>query len=75
MSDKDTVGSAFPQYKFDRVAEEKMNEQGLRDDFAARAMQGELSVQGEAYGIWHDVDKLALRAYQIADAMLKARKA
>lgn len=44
-----------------------------RDYFAAKAMQGELTCQGEGFGQWTDLDRLAQRAYLIADAMLKAR--
>ena len=45
----------------------------LRDYFAAKAMQGELDAQGDRYQ-WQSVDKLALYAYEMADAMLEARK-
>jgi hypothetical protein len=45
-----------------------------RDYFAAKAMQGELACQTQADGdTWNDLDRLAQRAYRIADAMLKAR--
>lgn len=40
-----------------------------RDLFAAMAMQGLLAHSGDI-----DMDLLAKRAYQIADAMLKARE-
>ena len=46
----------------------------LRDYFAAKAMQGELAAQSVDGGSWNDADKLAVYAYQIADAMLKARE-
>jgi hypothetical protein len=45
----------------------------LRDYFAAKAMQGELSCQSVDGGAWHDINKLAVHAYKIADVMLKAR--
>jgi hypothetical protein len=40
----------------------------LRDYFAAKAMQSELMDLN-----WQDIKSLALYAYDIADAMLKAR--
>ena len=40
----------------------------LRDYFAAKAMQSELMDRR-----WQDIKSLALYAYDIADAMLKAR--
>ena len=45
----------------------------LRDYFAAKAMQGELSCQSVDGGARHDINKLAVHAYRIADSMLKAR--
>lgn len=45
----------------------------LRDYFAAKAMQGELASQSADGGAWHDINKLAAYAYDIADAMLEAR--
>lgn len=45
----------------------------LRDYFAAKAMQGELSAQSEESGFYDDFHILAKRCYDIADAMLKAR--
>ena len=49
----------------------------LRDYFAAHAIQGELACQSEADGSWPEkyLPDLAKRAYQIADAMLRARNA
>lgn len=46
----------------------------LRDYFAGKAVQGELMAQGDDTGYWVDFDKLAIRAYNIADAMLKVRE-
>jgi hypothetical protein len=50
------------------------NEHGLtmRDYFAAKAMQGMLS---ENSGIRYSNDELGRFAYEVADAMLKAREA
>ena len=58
---------AFPTHK-----EEGMD---LRDYFAAKAMQGMLAHYGVVYGKSRDVDDSsgAIRAYKIADAMMKAR--
>lgn len=46
----------------------------MRDYFAAKAMSGELSAQSEFLGSWGAAEKLANRAYEIADAMIEARK-
>jgi hypothetical protein len=74
MSKTDTGGQAFPNEGFNGWGkpEEGMT---LRDYFAAKAMQGELACQNVDGGTWHDINKLAVHAYQIADAMLKARQA
>jgi hypothetical protein len=47
----------------------------LRDYFAAKAMQGMLAHTGVVYGKSRDVDDSAgaMRAYAIADKMMKAR--
>lgn len=45
----------------------------IRDYFAAKAMQGELASQANG-SEWIDIDKLAKYSYDIADAMLQARK-
>jgi hypothetical protein len=48
----------------------------LRDYFAAKAMQGMLAHTGVVYGKSRDVDDSAgaMRAYAIADKMIKARE-
>lgn len=54
-------------------AEVKANElTELRDKFAGLAMQAELSTQTENYEVT-DFDRLATKAYTIADAMLESR--
>ena len=68
MSEKDTGGFAFPR-PGDFNPQQGMT---LRDYFAAKAMQGLLSRVGTDKINLHDV--LAQRTYQIADAMLEARK-
>ena len=45
----------------------------LRDYFAAKAMEGQLSCQSEESGFYVDFDKLSANCYEIADAMLEAR--
>jgi len=65
-----------PDYAFPQPYQECMSHlRGLtmRDYFAAKAMQGELASQREGYD-WSQTSKLAAYAYQIADAMLEARK-
>jgi len=48
----------------------------LRDYFAAKAMQGMLSANGDANGFLEYEEKtVAKNAYKLADAMLKAREA
>ncbi len=55
------------------------NQQGmdLRDYFAAKAMQGMLAHTGVVYGKTASIDDSAgaIRAYAIADKMMKAREA
>jgi hypothetical protein len=64
---------AFPAMHFD-LAE---NEHGmtLRDYFAARALQGFLAYAAHKGIYIPPDDELATSAYQLADAMLKARQA
>jgi hypothetical protein len=54
------------------------NQQGmdLRDYFAAKAMQGMLAHTGVVYGKTASLDDSAgaIRAYEIADKMMKARE-
>lgn len=68
MSDN-TGGPAFPLLgDWSQIKERGMT---LRDYFAAKAMQANRS-RNSTYENWDD---LALDAYDIADAMLKAREA
>jgi hypothetical protein len=79
MSNTNTGGPAFPTPKFD------LNEAGqltsfsvdtdgmtLRDYFATKAMQG-ICASGPSHE-WSN-SRLAAEAYDLADAMLKAREA
>jgi hypothetical protein len=82
MSNTNTGGPAFPgkqkalmiQSEHRQIASEyeiEHNGMTLRDYFAARAMQADVSAEtwGGAY------EATALQSYAIADAMLKARNA
>ncbi|EMR8084379.1 hypothetical protein OUHCRE2_42030 [Enterobacter asburiae] len=75
MSNK-TGGQAFPkqQWEYDgqnNVLQYQENGMTLRDYFAAKAMQGRLS---NPDWLCSD-DRTATEAYQMADAMLRAREA
>jgi hypothetical protein len=63
---KETGGPAFPIWHETSVCASGMS---IRDYFAGQAMQGELSKEG---GFSQPVN-VATYAYQVADAMLKAR--
>jgi hypothetical protein len=67
---KDTP--AFP-HTIEHLHEPQTTGMTLRDYFAAKAMQGELSCQSVDGSARHDINKLAVHAYRIADSMLKAR--
>lgn len=69
---KDTGGAAFPQFAWNAF-EEKTTAYGgmtLRDYFAAAALQGMLSDSN----LQADYFEFSRRAYEMADAMLEARK-
>jgi hypothetical protein len=44
----------------------------LRDYFAAKAMQG-LCADPSSHGLFDDMDDMARNAYEIANAMIRAR--
>lgn len=74
---KETGGPAFAQSGFLSAACQNFVSEDcggagmtLRDYFAAKAMQGELSKDGG----YETPSKIAKYAYEIADAMLEARK-
>ena len=74
--DKETGGPAFPSANAVTVGEYVSSGHSgmtLRDYFAAKAMQGELACQRDEYE-WHDINKLAVHCYRVADSMLKARE-
>lgn len=78
MTEKDTGGPAFPHddLNINSALVRASSGMTLRDYFAAKAMQGELSAQSVETGFYPDdaFPTLASRAYLLADAMLQARK-
>ena len=74
MSNTNTGGPAFPQTEVDRDGLAVTHQTGmtLRDYFAAKAMQ---SMNGRQDYLDAPASAIALDAYALADAMLKAREA
>ena len=77
---KETGGPAFPTKSYDLERENTVREEGmtLRDYFAAKAMQG-LTMRQDGAGFDfarapNDVMRVAMWAYDVADAMMEARK-
>lgn len=70
---KQTGGPAFPWVAVEPpyYIEEGM---ALRDWFAGKALQGIEASQGNGGHFISTVEKVAARAYELADAMLKARE-
>jgi hypothetical protein len=81
MSDKNTGGPAFPVEYYDAQLDKRRVMQGmtLRDYFAAKAMQGLMSRKeqgGFDFAVYEkDAMRVSMWAYDLADAMLKAREA
>jgi hypothetical protein len=75
MNDTNTGGSAFPVQSI-YIEDQETNTHGmtLRDYFAAKAMQADISRNGY-YSRDDLVERQAVNAYKMADAMLKAREA
>lgn len=75
--EKETGGPAFPKPKFMEQAVRYEQEDGmtLRDYFAAKAMQGDIATYtGDLiYETPEWFEARALKWYDVADAMLKAR--
>lgn len=67
----DTNKSAFPQYVINNGGAYVEGGMTLRDYFAAKAMQGWLVETSEGVS----VTAVARFAYEVADAMMKAREA
>ena len=77
MSNKDTGGPAFPVHpdmaaQLGCVPSSSDAGRSLRDYFAAKAMQGITSTLSGTAPVLYDA--IADDAYEIADAMLKARE-
>ena len=71
---RDDGGPAFPRPASEHTELGEQNGMSLRDYFAAKAMQGELSAQFANRYEWSDQDKLSVWVYAVADAMLEVRK-
>ena len=76
---KDTGGPAFPSGLIDPSTPEDAvlpihNGMTLRDYFAGKAIQGILTATLTPNTVWSQ-DEAAKTAYNVADAMLKARQA
>jgi len=74
MNEQNNGGPAFPA----PAGVSHITEQGmtLRDYFAAKALTGILSANGDANGyLEYEENMVAKNAYKLADAMLKARAA
>ena len=83
-SNKGTSMKAFPTPAFSINDEARVTAVGgeggmdLRDYFAAKAMQGQLSILENVTAIAREQIKLedvCIASYEVADAMLKAREA
>lgn len=77
MSTRDNGGRAFPFAATD-TSNLPMQSQGmtLRDYFAAKALPALFAVSANASALGHHgwQDEIAADAYELADAMLKARQ-
>ncbi|WP_316392193.1 hypothetical protein [Citrobacter farmeri] len=76
---KNTGGQAFPrqQWEYDghnNVLQYQEDGMTLRDYFAAKAMQGILVNAERNEFSFGKVDEIASKAYELADAMLRARE-
>lgn len=71
---KNTGGPAFPHSFVAHPTEETFVAKGmtLRDYFAAKAMQAIMA--DDSFLLRNDTDQVADRAYEMADAMMKARE-
>jgi len=71
---KDIGGPAFPQFVLSNGGAYIEGGMTLRDYFASKAMQGILTATLTPNTVWSQ-DEAAETAYNVADAMLKARQA
>ena len=75
MSNTNTGGPAFPcEWDYINSTREAANGMTLRDYFAAKAMQGMATSPEHCRDGWAHSD-IAIQAYALADAMLRAREA
>lgn len=72
MSAHDDGGPAFPTPRYERGEMYSLG-MTLRDYFAAQAITGIMGSRAYVDGEW-DTNIMAEQAYEIADAMLEARK-
>lgn len=73
---KEDGGPAFPTERFDNMARVEPNGyygMSLRDYFAAQVMGHMISLSTDTEGGW-SAENVANGCYNLADAMLKARK-
>lgn len=77
MTTKNTGGPAFPVWELNGSGKAEMTDFGmsLRDYFAAKALQGLLAAQIHGFNDRPANGPFASMAYEMADAMLKAREA
>ena len=75
MTTKTDGGQAFPVWELNGSGQPEMTEFGmtLRDYFAAKAMQGLLAAQIHGFNDRPANGPFASMAYEMADAMLRAR--
>ena len=70
---------SFANRRTPKAAQQKTNNEALRDDFAAKAMQELIhsarATSADEGALDAAIKKMAGRAYQVADAMLRARGA
>jgi len=75
MSDhKHNGGPAFPREDYQTSDAPGQSGMSLRDYFAAKALQGIEASQGNGGSFISTAEKVAERAYTLADAMLTARQ-
>jgi hypothetical protein len=83
VADEGTIMKAFPTPTFSINNEARVTAVGgeggmdLRDYFAAKAMQGQLSIRENVTALAREQIKLedvCIASYEVADAMMKARQ-
>ena len=74
MSEINDGGPAFPTLHIPYASPPAWSGMNLRDYFAAKAMQGDISSMQAHEDPASAAHHIAARAYAVADAMLKARE-